>query len=518
MSARRIALTAALAALAGCSAPTTPAASLQEGEKCRVDADCATSLCAALPGEGLKCRRACTTICKETEVCTSFGTDAAGKPRAGCVPLVAGLCKACTSNSECPYPADACVKLGSTGVTACGRDCSFDRSCPEGYTCADAIGADGAKAARQCVPVGDTCDCVPGKEGASRDCQITNAFGTCSGKQTCGADLRWTDCDAKAPTQESCNGQDDNCDGTPDDGIPDQNCGRGVCANTAPGCTDGKVPECTPKAAGTETCNGIDDDCDGVIDNGFNLQSDPEHCGSCTNVCGGKKNATTECVAGQCKFTCADGWLDCGAGCTVDKLTDSNHCGDCTTVCTSGGSSTVSCQGGVCRLDCAPGAADCDSLSSTGCEVNLNTLTTPPNCSNLVDLGTLSGDNAGVAPIVRTGRGEATFKIRMQRTLGTCARFFGEGISLLNPAGGQYGMRITSPMMACGTGFDVTYGTPGGLEQTDVCACSYCSNQTPTAAFDSYIEIYWISGAPCGNWTLTLAPKTDSSWCATNCP
>src|SRR5689334_14732930 len=36
-----------------------------------------------------------------------------------------------------------------------------------------------------------------------------------------------------------------------------------------------------------ETCNGLDDDCDGTADNGFveHFDSDPAHCGDCDTAC-----------------------------------------------------------------------------------------------------------------------------------------------------------------------------------------------------------------------------------------
>jgi hypothetical protein len=75
-----------------------------------------------------------------------------------------------------------------------------------------------------------------------------------------------------------CDGIDDNCSGTPDDGyVPDTSCGTGVCGfpnNTPSICNpDGTVTACQPGPAGVEgpagdpTCSDtLDNDCDTLTD------------------------------------------------------------------------------------------------------------------------------------------------------------------------------------------------------------------------------------------------------------
>jgi len=50
-----------------------------------------------------------------------------------------------------------------------------------------------------------------------------------------------------------------------------------------------------------ELCNGVDDDCDGTADDGFRLSDDPSNCGRCGNVCSG---ATRVCCSGRCSTRC----------------------------------------------------------------------------------------------------------------------------------------------------------------------------------------------------------------------
>ncbi|MCA9542774.1 MAG: putative metal-binding motif-containing protein, partial [Myxococcales bacterium] len=58
---------------------------------------------------------------------------------------------------------------------------------------------------------------------------------------------------------------------------------------------------CVPEDPPSESCDGQDDDCDGRVDEGFDLASDPEHCGRCGTFCG-RPNATWLCVQGACVF------------------------------------------------------------------------------------------------------------------------------------------------------------------------------------------------------------------------
>ncbi len=87
------------------------------------------------------------------------------------------------------------------------------------------------------------------------------------------------DCDDRCEScfpgdTETCDGRDNDCDGSTDEDFADKGSactvGVGACAQEgAMVCTaDGSGTECdaTPGARGTETCNGVDDDCDGTTD------------------------------------------------------------------------------------------------------------------------------------------------------------------------------------------------------------------------------------------------------------
>jgi hypothetical protein len=64
---------------------------------------------------------------------------------------------------------------------------------------------------------------------------------------------------------------DDDCNGVDDDGAIGPPCGIGACARTA-GCANGQPVACVPGEPQAEQCNRDDDDCDGTVDNGFRVE------------------------------------------------------------------------------------------------------------------------------------------------------------------------------------------------------------------------------------------------------
>lgn len=129
--------------------------------------------------------------------------------------------------------------------------------------------------------------CTP--DGAQHPCPGYN-WGPCRpGTRTCSAPGTWSSCsDVVAPSNETCNDIDDNCDGIVDNStspVQDNQCG-GVCTVIPPyiwtacdgpdpdQCQEGHIAcnglnatacvESTPN--NVEICNGRDDDCNGIVD------------------------------------------------------------------------------------------------------------------------------------------------------------------------------------------------------------------------------------------------------------
>lgn len=136
----------------------------------------------------------------------------------------------------------------------------------------------GSPTTEVCNNIDDDCDgqidetltrsCYSGSAG-------TNGVGPChAGTQTCTAGS-WGACVGEViPVAETCNGVDDNCNGTIDETWPLKGTactvGVGACARTGiwvcNGAGTGLVCSATPGSPVAETCNGIDDNCNGLVD------------------------------------------------------------------------------------------------------------------------------------------------------------------------------------------------------------------------------------------------------------
>ncbi len=98
-----------------------------------------------------------------------------------------------------------------------------------------------------------------------------------AGTLRCEADGGWSVLVAPVlPSTEVCDGQDDDCNGKSD--VQDINevgwerCGIGGCTTFTASCKSGSPFACVPGAPSSEACNGVDDNCDGTIDEGCNCR------------------------------------------------------------------------------------------------------------------------------------------------------------------------------------------------------------------------------------------------------
>lgn len=148
------------------------------------------------------------------------------------------------------------------------------------------------------------CDCIGGQ---TQRCGLT--YGECEkspGTQTCENGV-WGECqNPPQPVAETCNGLDDDCDGTKDNPAPIVCFSNSVCQYYLEACSGGVDAQC-PTSDNipsehdhrvAEVCNGLDDDCDGIIDNAVLFDGDP----CSTGIPGVCANGT---------WVCSQGTLEC---------------------------------------------------------------------------------------------------------------------------------------------------------------------------------------------------------------
>ena len=300
-------------------------------EPCQQNADCLSGVCGLHLGE-LLCSESCIDECPLGWTCQAVETSP-GETVSACVSDVSHLCLPCIDDEDC---SGRCVDYGEEG-SFCGASCVD--VCPTGYTCAQQ-----SDDSRQCVPTEGVCGCTDyaiSMELAT-GCAQSNDTGVCVGLRICTAD-GLGDCNASEPIAEICNGLDDNCDQTIDEGD--------LC-NDGNSCT---MDDCDPSGCSNIPMPGS------ACDDGDPNTSD-DLCGE-DGVCTGTPFV---CPTGECIWSSIGNGVDCDVeykllGSPCDDGQDHTRYDECDEAGICAGQ-WYSCEVGQCEYSSTPNGTDCTIL------------------------------------------------------------------------------------------------------------------------------------------------------------
>jgi hypothetical protein len=162
----------------------------------------------------------------------------------------------CAGGNECDVARNRCVARESFSCSA-ASSCQSDETCHE----------------RRCVPL---------EQRVGKPCKVEGADGICEDGTYRSDGRGGLLCkSSKQAVVESCNGIDDDCNGTIDDGLfdgkPCEAQARGQCRRGETLCRGGKLT-CSPGLPKAEICgNAVDEDCDGYLDESCDAQRFKEH-------------------------------------------------------------------------------------------------------------------------------------------------------------------------------------------------------------------------------------------------
>ena len=381
---------------------------------CVANDDCDAVMCMEGPG-GKRCAQSCVDTCDQGFTCAQVpkGSDVV----LVCVSSWSRLCSPCEETKDCNHAGvinARCVDAGAAG-SYCGSGCVSDDDCPDTHACKNAKDVDG-NTGKQCLPVDSagkltTCTCSENavnlalKTACSKSVAEGGKELVCLGEAQCKKAGQPALCQAAAPTTETCDGLDNDCDGDTDEascddnnvctkdsceaGKGDKGCGHApvkdgatcdadgsVCtvgdACQSGTCEAGPAKNCDDKNSCTKDSCDLATGCTQIADNG--VPCDDENPCTVGDVCtatqckGGKAKVCTStefCVVAKCDMT-KDG------ACGFENRKSGTTCDDGNACTSNDGCEDGSCLGAKTKCDDTNPCTDDSCDAKKGCVYKAN--------------------------------------------------------------------------------------------------------------------------------------------------
>ncbi|MEE2643971.1 MAG: MopE-related protein, partial [Myxococcota bacterium] len=237
---------------------------------CGADTDCPSGRCVELDGLSV-----CASDCAEDADCPdgySCGLEpgADESVSAQCLPVSGS----CSCDADKVGEQRICERESPAGLCVGRQTCEGSR----GWSACDAP----EPSPERCNQIDDDCNGITDDlqglgEACAAEATVEGELIRCEGRFVCGPESEELTCTAQTPEVERCNFFDDDCDGQTDEGFEerDQICNVGVGACQRFGvlsCSEDELELVCNVSEGSPTeerCDGLDNDCDGNVDEDF---------------------------------------------------------------------------------------------------------------------------------------------------------------------------------------------------------------------------------------------------------